>query len=142
MTPIMREPLCFLTTALCTFLLFQISSCQLVVPTFNVGTFYPSGEGNARQVEDAVCGSITDRIRRNSVRYLSELVINSNSRITFATADSRVMSSRMKTTLNALTLTYTSNFTILKAWSQYPDSQLEGIKKSLHFEGDQEIAIY
>ena len=82
-----------------------------------------------------MCRPIVDHIDRNSARFRAELVTNTNSKISFATADSNIMSSRMQSRLDRLADLYTSGrMTIRKAWSQYPDSQLAGVN-SLHFEG-------
>ena len=104
--------------------------------TFTVGTYFPTRSGlNALQTEEAICRPIVDHIDRNSARFRTELVTNTNSKISFATADSRIMSSRMQSRLDRLADLYTSGrMTIRKAWSQYPDPQLAGVN-SLHFEG-------
>ncbi len=106
--------------------------------TFLVGTYYPTRSGltTPRATEDAVCRPIVDHIDRNSARFNAELVTNTNSRIWFQNADSRIMSSRMQSRLDRLASLYTAGrMTIKKAWSQYPDSELPGSDSSLHFEG-------
>lgn len=141
----MRGPSCFLVaTAACLLALLQVSSCQqditsAQIPTFTVGTFYPSREGlTAVQVEEVVCRAIVDQIERNSARFLTELVSNTNNRINFVSSDSRIMSSRMQSQLDVLAnLYYYSTgreMTILKAWSPYPDPSLSST--SLHYEGE------
>lgn len=143
----LRDPPCLLVAiAVCLLPLLQLSSCQqdfttqVQIPTFGVGTFYPSRASlNALQTEEVVCRAIIDQIERNSARFINELVTNTNSRINFATVDSRFMSSRMQSRLDTLANSYFSEtnrkMTVLKAWSPYPDPQLQGINSSLHFEG-------
>ena len=111
------------------------------VPTFRVGVFYP-GRSNARaeDAETQTCRAITDRIDRNSARYNNELVRNTATNINFATSDARIMSSRMQSRLDDLARRYRDRFgrtmTVLKAWTPYPDSDLSGDDKSLHYEGE------
>ena len=131
-----------LVYAVCSMTVLQLSSCQQftqrrIPSTFRVGTYFPTRSGlNALQTEEAVCRPIVDQIDRNSARFRTELVTNTNRKISFATADSRIMSSRMQSRLDRLADLYTSGrMTIRKAWSQYPDSELRGIHTSLHFEG-------
>ena len=112
---------------------------SIQVPTFRVGVFYPGRSANPIEAERATCRAITDRIERNSARFNSELVTNTNSRIIFSTRDSRLMISRMQTSLDALASSYNSEFgrrmTILKAWTAYPDPDLRAEPESLHYEG-------
>ena len=132
-----------LVCAVCCMAILELSSCQQqftrgqIPRTFDVGTYYPSRSGlNAIQTENAVCRPIVDQMDRGSARFRAELVTNTNGKITFDTADSRIMSSRMQSRLDTLANLYTAGrMTIKKAWSQYPDSQLPGINSSLHFEG-------
>lgn len=109
------------------------------VPTFTVGVFYPGRSSNPLQAEVETCRAITDRIERNSARFNTELVTNTNNGINFANADSRLMSSRMQSRLDDLAQVYNARFgqrmTVLKAWTPYPDSQLGGETESLHYEG-------
>ncbi len=114
---------------------------QAQVPTFSVGVFYPARSNNAADSERVTCRAITDRIDRNTARFNNELVTNTNSRITFGTADSRVMSSKMQSRLDDLAASYAQQYqnrrlTILKAWSPFPDPQLSGDDMSLHYEGE------
>ncbi len=105
------------------------------VPTFTVGTFYPTRSSlNADQTEEAVCRPIIHHIDRDSPRFRSELVYNGNSKITFRTVDNHIMSSRMQFILDALEVLYSNTITILKAWTPYSDSQLLR-NTSLHYEG-------
>lgn len=106
------------------------------VPTFNVGVFYPARSSVALEAEGQTCRTITDRIARNSARFNSELVTNTNAAIiTFATADSRLMSSRMESRLGELARRYSGRMTVLKAWTPYPDTDLLQEVDSLHYEG-------
>ena len=99
---------------------------------FRVNDFYPP------RPEVEVCRPIRDYIDRNSARFTNELVTNTNADITFSTADSRIMSSRMQSRLNSLATLYRQQtgrrMTVLRAWTQFPDSQVSD-DKSLHYEG-------
>ena len=99
---------------------------------FRVGDFYPP------RPEVEVCRSIRDYIDRNSARFTNELVTNTNNDITFSTADSRIMSSRMQSRLNTLAEVYfmetRRRITVLRAWTQFPSSQINN-DMSLHYEG-------
>ena len=114
---------------------------QAQIPTFSVGIFFPTRSLNAEQTEQAVCRAIVDHIDRDTPRFRSELVSNTNSRITFQTADSRLMSSRMQSRLDMLEGLFRSatknsrRMTIQKAWTPFPDSQLTS-DTSLHYEGN------
>ena len=130
-----------IAAAVCLLALIQFSSCQQI-PTFTEGIFFPTrGLLSAIETEQAVCRIITDQIKRNSVRFNSELVTNNNPRIVFATADSHIMSSRMQSHLNSLADSYFTTtgkkINILKAWTPFPDIGLNGVQSltSLHFEG-------
>ena len=101
---------------------------------FRVGDKYPL------RSEISVCRPIQDHIKRSSARYDSQLVTNTNGDINFSTADSRIMSSRLQSRLNTLAATYKSQFnqriTVLKAWTSFPDPELDGDEFSLHYEGE------
>ena len=126
-------------------LLLSSAHCQLdfsrgQVPTFRVGVFYPGRSTNPIVAEVETCRAITDRIERNSARFNAELVTNTNNAITYTTANSRIMSSRMQSRLDDLARTYANRFgnrrlTVLKAWTPYPDPQLVNEPESLHYEG-------
>ena len=129
-----------IAAAMCLLSLIQFSSCQQI-PTFTVGTFFPTRPSlSAFQTEEAVCRVITDQIRRNSARFNSELVTNNNGGINFAIEDARIMSSRMQSRLDNLANRYFSatnrRMTIQKAWTPFPDPQLNGVPGSLHYEGN------
>ena len=98
---------------------------------FTVGDYYPP------RLEVDVCRPIRDYIDRNSARFTNELVTNTNSRITFSTSDSRIMTSRMQSRLNTLADSYfaatSTRMTVRRAWTQFPNSQLNNM--SLHYEG-------
>ena len=100
---------------------------------FEVGDFYPP------RPEVEVCRPIRDYIDRNSARFTNELVTNTNADIVFSTSDSRIMSSRMQSRLNSLASLYRQEtgrrMTVLRAWTQFPDTQISD-SKSLHYEGE------
>lgn len=107
---------------------------QPIPETFSVGQHYPDAP------EDEVCRRIVDAIDSGSARFNSELTtfttrsgINDN--VQFQGAYSRIMSFRVETALNNLAALYGDSFTIVKAWSQFPDPELEGDDRSLHYEG-------
>ena len=108
----------------------DLTAAQVPNP-FRVGDFYPP------QSEVEVCRPIRDYIDRNSARFTNELVTNSNPDIIFNTANSRIMSSRMQSRLNSLASAYRTDtgkrMTVLRAWTQFPNSQLNTM--SLHYEG-------
>lgn len=112
---------------------------QAAVPTFETGTFFPTRQSlGVMETEAAVCQPITDHIDRNSPRFNNELISNSNNRIAFQTADSRLMSSRMQSKLDMLEELYRPTnklITILKAYSPFPDPELSSNNRSLHYEG-------
>ena len=116
----------------------QQDYAQAQVPTFRVGVFYPTRSNqNADQTEVTVCRAIVDHIDRGTPRFRSELVSNTNSRINFQTADSRFMSSRMQSRLDALEVLYRSTnqrITVLKAWTPLSDAEITS-NTSLHYEG-------
>ena len=129
-----------IAAAMCLLSLIQLFSCRRI-PTFRVGTFFPPRQSmSAFQTEEAQCRVITDHITRNSTRFNSELITNNNSGINFATADARIMSSRMQSRLDNLSSRYFSStnrrMTIQKAWTPFPDPQLNGVPGSLHYEGN------
>ena len=104
---------------------------QQPIPTpFTFGDMYPN------RPETDVCRPIFDHILRNSARFTNELVLNTNSHIEFATEDARRMSSRMQTRLDRLAQLYSGDFTVLKAWTQYPDSEVPDAS-SFHYEGEE-----
>ena len=101
---------------------------------FTIGDSYPD------RTEVAVCRPIEDYIDRNSARFSNELVTNTNNaRIIFTGADTRIMSSRLLSRLNALAATYHSatgsRLRVLKAWTESGDPDVSD-DRSLHFEGE------
>ena len=122
-------------TALLVAALWHMSGAQQDFSTgeipdpFMLGNRYPDRE------EEQVCRSISDHIERGSVRFTNELVTNTNSRINFETADSRVMTSRMQTRLDRVANLYSRSFTVQKAWTEFPDPDFPNNNRSLHFEG-------
>ena len=117
----------------------QQTFTNIQVPTFSLGVFYPGRSEDPLEAEVATCSSITDRIDRDSARFNSELVTNTNPSIAFSTEDSMLMTSRMESSLETLAEAYGEStgrgMTILKAWSAYPDPELESEPLSLHYEG-------
>ena len=115
----------------------DFTTAQIPNP-FRVGNFYPP------RPEVEVCRPIRDYIDRNSARFTNELVTNTNADITFSTADSRIMSSRMQSRLNSLATLYRQQanrrMTVLRAWTQFPNSQVND-DTSLHYEGER-VATY
>ena len=107
---------------------FDYSQQPIPIP-FLLGDSYPD------RPETDVCRPIFDHIRRDSARFTNELVFNTNQRVTFATSDSRRMTSRMQTRLDRLREIYNGGFTVLRAWSEFPDSEVAD-SQSLHYEGD------
>lgn len=104
-------------------------SQQPIPSPFRLGNRYPN------RPETDVCRPIFDHILRNSDRFTNELVLNTNPQIAFETANSRRMTSRMQTRLDRLRQLYRGDFTVLKAWTQYPDPEVVD-STSLHYEGE------
>ena len=105
------------------------------VPIFTVGIFYPTRSGqSAEQAEISLCRAIVDYISRDTPRFRSELVYNTNSKINFQTEDSHIMSSRMQSKLGILEVLNSTRMTIQKAWRPFPDLELQN-NDSLHYEG-------
>ena len=104
-----------------------------VPENFSIGMRYPDGN------ETQECRPIRLRIERDSRLYRDNLVLNTNTGINFANSDARRMSSRLQTRLNDLATRYYSefsvSFTVLKAWAEYPDTDLDDDATSLHYEG-------
>ena len=103
-------------------------SQQPIPDPFQLGDRYPDRE------EVEVCRPIVDHIDRNSARFTSDLVLNSDLNAVFSNNDARRMTSRMQSRLDQLRMLYTGGFTVLKAWTQYPDPEV-GDTASLHYEG-------
>lgn len=102
--------------------------------TFSVGQHYPDAP------EDEVCRRIVDTIDRDSARFNNELTtfttrIGVNDNVHFRGTYSRIMSFRVETALNNLAALYGDSFTVVKSWSQFPDPELAGDDRSLHYEG-------
>ena len=107
---------------------FDYSQQPIPIP-FVLGDRYPD------RPETDVCRPIFDHILRDSARFTDELVYNANQQVTFATDDSRRMTSRMQTRLDRLREIYDGEFTVLKAWTEFPDSEVQN-DLSLHYEGE------
>ena len=132
-----------------TFLLLVVLLCELVlvysqtsysrepVPdTFTQGTRYPNRD------EDDECRPIKLRVRRNSVKFHETIIQNNNTQIRYETADSRLMTSRMKSLIDILASWYYSNYgTQLRILLSYIDGNYPGTgdssvrNNSLHYEG-------
>ena len=104
-------------------------SQQPIPNPFRLGNRYPN------RPETDVCRPIFDHIVHNSDRFTNELVLNTNREIAFATDDARRMTSRMQTRLDRLRQLYGGYFTVLKAWTEYPDPEVLD-STSLHYEGE------
>lgn len=122
-------------TALLVAALLHMSSAQQDFSTRTIPDPFLLGNRYPDRGEEDVCRSISDHIERGSARFTNELVTNLNSDINFATADSRVMTSRMQSRLDSLANSYWRRFTVLKAWTEFPDPDLPNNNRSLHFEG-------
>ena len=109
---------------------FDYSQQPIPIP-FLQGNSYPN------RPETDVCRPIFNHVLRNSARFTNELVFNTNPHIKFATTDSRRMTSRMQTRLDRLREIYSGGFTVLKTWTQYPDSEVPD-PSSLHYEGEKQ----
>lgn len=99
---------------------------------FQMNESYP-----ARNETDE-CRPIRLRIQRNS-RLFRRLVVNTNSaRINFTHPDTRIMTSRLQTRLNALAELYYQQYrvkiTVTKSWTEYGDGDVDD-PQSLHYEG-------
>lgn len=105
-----------------------------VPQTFQLGTRYPD------RSETEECRPIRLRVTRNSRLYRTQLVTNTHPSILFHTSDSRVMSSRLQTRLNALAATYlhrySARISVLQAWTEYSEEDGIGDPNSLHYEGE------
>ena len=111
--------------------LFQYTNGP-VPDVFQVDQSYP----DRTEIEE--CRPIRLRIQRNSRRYHSDLVVNTNSDIDFANSDARRMTSRMQSRLDALAVLFYQEFsvsiTVMKTWTEYGDEDVDD-DQSLHFEG-------
>ena len=115
-------------------LLTYVSAMQVFAQrptTFGRGERYPD------KPETEVCGNIRDIISRDSGRYRKILVRNINSEVVFNNEDCRRMTSRTKSKLDVLATKVRSKWNgvklrVILAWT---DQTLEGLSKSLHYEG-------
>ena len=102
---------------------------------FQVGQHYPSRN------ETEECRPIRLRIEQNSRLFRSNLVVNTNPGINFATSDAKRMTSRLQSRLNTLASMFYSQFrlrfTVLVAWVEYSSDDGVGDPQSLHYEGEQ-----
>ena len=101
------------------------------IPTsFNIGEHYPDRN------EEFQCRSIKFHVQPDSQKY-RELVTYNGNNIRFTNSSSHRMTSRMQTRLQALANDYYQLYNlslyVLKAWSSFPDSDIED--NSLHYEG-------
>lgn len=106
-----------------------------VPSNFRAGQNYPD------RTEETECRPIRVRIRRDSLRFTRDLVINNNPDLSFNGDDARRMTSRMQLLLDTLARRYRSkyrrNLEVLVAWADYsqPPAGLSDV--SLHYEGEQ-----
>ena len=127
-----------------TFIAATLMTLALLLPDkhanaliFDKGTFPSSltvGMKYPNLPETTVCRRLQSYIHRGSDRYRTELVTNSDLTINFANSDARLMSSRMQSKLGLLRKMFTGNFTVTKAWTQFPDPELSD-PGSLHYDG-------
>ena len=100
---------------------------------FRVGMHYPSRN------ETEVCRPIRLRIERDSRLFRTNLVVNANPGINFASSDAKRMTSRLQSRLNTLASMFYSRyerrFTVLQAWVEYSDEDGVNDPQSLHYEG-------
>ena len=102
---------------------------------FQVGMHYPSRN------ETEECRPIRLRIERDSRLFRTNLVVNTNSGIRFASNDAKRMTSRLQSRLNSLSTMfyamYRVRFTVELAWVEYSPDDGVGDDQSLHYEGEQ-----
>ena len=102
---------------------------------FRAGQNYPD------RSEETECRPIRVRIRRDSLRFTRDLVINNNPDLDFSGADARRMTSRMQLLLDTLAdryrREYNAKLTVVIAWADYsqPPAGLSDV--SLHYEGEE-----
>ncbi len=101
---------------------------------FQVGQHYPS------RSEMEECRPIRLRIGRDSRLFRTNLVVNSNPNIHFASNDAKRMTSRLQSRLNSLASLFYSQYqlrlTVHLAWVEYsPDDGVDD-PQSLHYEGE------
>lgn len=91
--------------------------------------------------EETECRPIRVRIRRDSLRYTRDLVINNNPNLEFSGADARRMTSRMQLLLDTLAARYKKDYkaklTVLVAWADYDQPPAGLSNLSLHYEGEE-----
>ena len=101
---------------------------------FQVGQHYPS------RTEMEECRPIRLRIGRDSRLFRTNLVVNSNPNIHFATNDAKRMTSRLQSRLNSLASLFYSRYqlrlTVLLAWVEYSPNDGVDDPQSLHYEGE------
>lgn len=102
---------------------------------FEVGEHYPARS----EVEE--CRPIRLRVGRDSRLFRTNLVVNSNPNINFASSDAKRMTSRLQSRLNSLASLFYSRYqlqlTVHLAWVEYsPDDDRVGDPQSLHYEGE------
>ena len=106
---------------------------------FQVGMHYPSRN------ETEQCRPIRLRIQRDSRLFRTNLVINTNPGISFASSDAKRMTSRLQSRLNSLATmfysTYQRRFTVLLAWVEYSSDDGVDDPQSLHYEGELSLSV-
>ena len=108
-----------------------------VPQNFQVGQNYPN------RAEETECRPIRVRIRRDSLRFTRDLVINNNPDLDFDAEDARRMTSRMQLLLDTLAARYKRiyrrNLRVLVAWADYLQSPTGLSNASLHYEGERPL---
>ena len=116
------------------------SSEQYLYSRGEVPTSFALNQSYPNRSEADVCRPIRLRIDRDSPRFSSELVVAGTLDATFASADARVMTSRMHSRLSKLVSLYSSltrsRLGVLKVWTPYTDREVTD-PLSLHYEGKQ-----
>lgn len=126
-------------------LVFYIAKCssqndeQYLYSKGEVPTYFRLNQSYPNRREADVCRPIRLRIDRDSALFRTELVVADTLHATFASADARVMTSRMSSRLGALASLYArltrSRLNVLKVWTPYPDPGVTDLL-SLHYEGE------
>ena len=105
---------------------------------FRAGQNYPD------RTEETECRPIRVRIRRDSLRFTRDLVINNNPDLEFTGEDTRRMTSRLQLLLDTLAARYRRRYnrklTVLVAWADYSQPPAGLSNLSLHYEGELTIA--
>lgn len=102
---------------------------------------FQAGQNYPDRSEETECRPIRVRIRRDSLRYTRDLVINNNPNLDFSGADARRMTSRLQLLLDTLAARYKKDFkaklTVVVAWADFSQSPAGLSNVSLHYEGEE-----